>query len=54
MSESVKTFVGTDVYVVSCYQTIVGVYANIDDAVTVSKTMVSKGRPCDISTQIIK
>lgn len=45
---------GQCVYIVSCYQSILGVYADFDDAAQISKMQVAKGRPCDISTQIIK
>lgn len=42
------------VYVVTCFQNIMGVFENLEDASQVAQTFIQKGRPCDISCQIIK
>lgn len=36
------------VYVVMCYQTIVGVYADQDDAAQVQRDSINKNRPADV------
>ena len=36
------------VYVVTCYQNIVGVYANQEDAAQVQRETIAKNRPADI------
>lgn len=36
------------VYVVTCFQNIVGVYANDEDAAQVQRTMIQKNRPADV------
>lgn len=49
-----SNIVGQCVYIVSCYQNLVGCYASFEDATQVAKTFIDKGRICDISCQIIK
>lgn len=36
------------VYVVTCYQNIVGVYASQDDACVAQKDLILKNRPADV------
>lgn len=38
------------VYVVTCYQNIIGVYTSLDDATQVVKETVAKNRPANIAT----
>lgn len=38
----------TVVYIVTCYQSIVGVYANQTDASQVQRDLIFKNRPADI------
>lgn len=38
------------VYVVCCYQNIVGVYANLENAAQVVKESVAKNRPASLVT----
>lgn len=45
---------GNPVYVVCCYQNIIGAYESFDDATQVAKELISKNRPADICTQLIK
>lgn len=49
-----SNIVGQCVYIVSCYQSLVGCFASFEDATQVAKTFIDKGRICDISCQIIK
>lgn len=36
------------VYVVTCYQSIVGVYASQDDAAAAQRELINKNRPADV------
>lgn len=45
---------GKTIYIVTRYQSILGVYENFDDATQVARTFIEKGQLCDIQTQIIK
>lgn len=45
---------GKPVYLVCCYQNIMGAYESFDDAAQVAKDLIQKNRPADICTQIIK
>lgn len=47
MSKSTETPLQV-VYIVTCYQNIVGVYASIDDAILVQKEYIAKNRPADV------
>lgn len=41
------------VYIVTCYQNIVGVYANQDDANIAARDLILKGRPADVLCRLI-
>lgn len=41
------------VYLVTCYQNIVGIYASADDAYQVQKEYISKNRPADVLCRTI-
>lgn len=36
------------VYIVTCYQNIVGVYSSQDDAFTIQRDLINKNRPADV------
>lgn len=48
MSNLVKETPLQVVYVVTCYQNIVGVYASQQDAATAQNDLVNKNRPADV------
>lgn len=41
------------VYIVTCYQNIVGVYSSLDDAVVVQKEYIAKNRPADVLARTV-
>lgn len=41
------------VYIVTCYQNIIGVYASQDDANIASRDLILKGRPADVLCRLV-
>lgn len=42
------------VYIVTCYQNIVGVYSKFEDAAQVAQVNIQKGRVSDIITKVVQ
>lgn len=41
------------VYIVTCFQNILGVYASQDDANIASRDLILKGRPADVLCRLV-
>lgn len=53
MDQKVKESPLQVVYVVTCYQSIVNVYASQDDAFQVQRDLIAKNRPADVLCRAI-
>ena len=42
------------VYIVTRYNSIMGVYADLTDAQQIQATFIAKGQICDLTSQIVK
>lgn len=41
------------VFIVTCYQNILGVYSSIQDANQAASDLINKGRPADVLSRIV-